>query len=427
MAIYSVITGTGRYIPTISIKNEAFLKSEFYDSYDKLTGKPNQEIIDKFVEITTIAERRYAPDNLLTSDIAFFAAQKAIEKSGIDKESLDYVIVAHNFGDVKSGNNRTDNVPSLAARVKSKLGIENPFAVAYDILFGCPGWLQAFIQADYYIRSGDAKRILVIGADVLSRISDPHDRDSMLYADGAGAVILEARESSEPIGILGHVTRSDTKAYLNMLNMGKSFRIAGATSHTPASSSMTTPAGTTIDTSAGTTIDTLAGDDPSITTPAGTANEVDPNNLYLKMNGRRLYQYALETVPLAIKAALDKCGIDISEISKVLIHQANGKMDEAILKRLYALYNIAQIPVNVMPMSISYLGNSSVATLPTLLDLIMRDNLSHDGATNDNATSNGSGETLGKSNNHSIKKGDKIVFASVGAGMNINALVYIAN
>jgi 3-oxoacyl-[acyl-carrier-protein] synthase-3 len=140
-----------------------------------------------------------------------------------------------------------------------------------------------------------------------------------------------------------------------------------------------------------------------------TNGTIDPSNLYLKMNGRRLYQYALETVPLAIKAALDKCGTDIKEISKVLIHQANGKMDEAILKRLYALYNITDIPANVMPMSISYLGNSSVATLPTLLDLILRDNLTHS-------------ESAG---NHSINKGDKIVFASVGAGMNINALVYI--
>jgi 3-oxoacyl-[acyl-carrier-protein] synthase-3 len=364
MAIYSVIKGTGSYIPSKNVKNEDFLANEFYDTYDKANGKPNQVIVDKFLEITTISERRYVDDNLITSDIAFFTAEKAIENAGIDKESLDYIIVAHNFGDIKSDNNRTDNVPSLAARVKNKLGIENPFAVAYDILFGCPGWLQAFIQADYYIRSGDAKRILVIGADVLSRISDPHDRDSMLYADGAGAVILEAAESSAPIGIIGHVTRSDTKVYLNMLNMGPSFKTNGT---------------------------------------------IDPGNLYLKMNGRRLYQYALETVPLAIKAALDKCGTDIKEISKVLIHQANGKMDEAILKRLYALYNITEIPANVMPMSISYLGNSSVATLPTLLDLILRDNLTHSES----------------SGNHSINKGDKIVFASVGAGMNINALVYI--
>ncbi len=427
MAIYSVITGTGRYIPTKSVKNEDFLTSELYDGYDKPSSKLGQESIDKFLEITTIAERRYATEDLLTSDMAYLAAQKAISISGIDKETLDYVIVAHNFGDVKSGTNRTDNVPSLAARVKYKLGIDNPFAVAYDILFGCPGWLQAFIQADYFIRSGDAKKILVIGADVLSRISDPHDRDSMLYADGAGAVILEARESAHPIGILGHVTRSDAKGYLNMLHMGTSFRTAGATTHTPAGQPLVNP-------NLNTPISTLDAPPTSSvdapTTSPVDAPTLDPNNLYLKMNGRRLYQYALETVPLAIKAALDKCGVDIREVSKVLIHQANGKMDEAILKRLYALYNIDEIPANVMPMSISNLGNSSVATLPTLLDLIMRNNLSYTGETFDDALTSSETPAISNnpstSNNHTINKGDKIVFASVGAGMNINALVYIA-
>ncbi|MDD2583852.1 MAG: ketoacyl-ACP synthase III [Bacteroidales bacterium] len=403
MAIYSVISGTGSYIPEKSVKNEDFLKTEFYENYDKKLDKPNQEIIDKFLEITTISERRYAEDHMLTSDIAFLAGEKAIENAAIDKESLDYIIVAHNFGDIQSGGNRTDNVPSLAARVKHKLGIENPYTVCYDILFGCPGWLQAFIQADYFIRSGDAKRALVIGADVLSRISDPHDRDSMLYADGAGAVILEGQESATPTGILGHVTRSDTQVYLNMLKMGPSFKSSGAVDLRFSHSS--------------------------------EVEAQDPNNLYLKMNGRRLYQYALTTVPKAIKAALDKCGVDIREVSKVLIHQANGKMDEAILQRLFALYNITNIPENVMPMSISYLGNSSVATLPTLFDLIMRENLTHTGeAVSDLDIENSDlkNSDLQKSNSpensqvHTIKKGDKIVFASVGAGMNINALVYIA-
>jgi 3-oxoacyl-[acyl-carrier-protein] synthase-3 len=106
---------------------------------------------------------------------------------------------------------------------------------------------------------------------------------------------------------------------------------------------------------------------------------------------------------MAIKAALDKSGVHIEDVSKVLIHQANGKMDDAILKRLYALYGIAEAPADVMPMSISWLGNSSVATLPTLFDLIMKENL----------------------HNHEINPGDTIVFASVGAGMNINAAVYI--
>ncbi len=370
--IYSIITGTGSYIPTKSVKNEDFLAHEFYDTYDKPLEKPNQEVIDKFLEITTIAERRHVTEDQVTSDIAFFAAEEAIKSAGIDKEDLDYIIFAHNFGDVKSDNRRIDIVPALASRVKNKLGIASPDAVAYDLPFGCPGWLQAVIQADYFIRSGDAKKILVIGADVLSRISDPHDRDSMLYADGAGAVIMEGKESAVPIGIIAHKTRSDTQVYLNMLHMGKSFKI----------------------------------------------DEITGDNLYLKMNGRRLYQYALDTVPMAIKAALDKSGTHINEISKVLIHQANGKMDDAILKRLYALYGIPEAPADVMPMSISWLGNSSVATLPTLFDLIMKENLHLENLHIDNALP---ADDKGK---HLINPGDTIVFASVGAGMNINAVIY---
>jgi 3-oxoacyl-[acyl-carrier-protein] synthase III len=354
--IYSVITATGSYVPTNKIKNEKFLDTKFYDTTGKNFENSNQDIINKFLEITTIAERCYIEDDLVTSDMAYFASLTALESAHIDKETLDYIIVAHNFGDVKKDSNRSDFVPSLAARVKFQLGIENPFTVAYDIAFGCPGWLQALIQADYYIKSGDAKRILVVGAEALSRVSDPHDRDSMLYSDGAGAVILEAKESKTPIGILAHKTRSDTLLYSKMLYMGNSY------------------------------------------------NNENNDDLFLKMNGRRLYQYALENVPYAIKACLEKGNIPLSEIKKVLIHQANGKMDDAILKRLYKLYNLEVSSEDIMPMSISWLGNSSVATIPTLLDLILKNKLAK----------------------HKINKNEMIVFASVGAGMNINAMVYQA-
>ncbi len=355
-SIYSVITGTGNYIPTRIIKNEDFLSHEFYEKDGVKLTKDNRDVISKFKEITTIAERRYVTKDLVTSDIATSSAEAAIESAGIDKEELDYVIVAHNFGDVTDENKQLDIVPSLAARVKQKLKIKNPYAVAYDVPFGCPGWLQAMIQADYYIKSGDAKKVLVIGADVLSRVCDPHDRDSMIYADGAGAVIIEAKESETPTGILAHKTRSDTFEYANMLFMGKSYNNTNGCVGNP----------------------------------------------YLKMNGRKLYQYALETVPMAIQACLEKSNTDLSDIKKILIHQANGKMDDAIIARLYKLYNLPVLE-GVMPMIIENLGNSSVATIPTLLDLILK------------------GEVEG----HELNKGDKIVFASVGAGMNINAAVYI--
>lgn len=356
LSIYTVIRGTGSYIPTEIIANNNFLKNVFYDNDGTKWDKTNEEIVDKFLKITTIAERRYVSEDLVTSDIAFFAAEKAINSSGINKEELDYIIVAHNFGDVQTDNRRSELVPNLAARVKHKLGIENPNTIAYDIPFGCPGWLQGVIQADYYIRSGDAKKILVIGAETLSRVCDPHDRDSMIYADGAGAVILEAFESSEPVGILAHKTRSDTFVYSKMLHMGKSYH----------------------------------------------EDSITKDQLYLKMNGRKLYQYALETVPGTVKACLDKCEIDLSQVDKVLIHQANAKMDDAILRNLFALYGKSDIPENIMPMTIELLGNSSVATVPTLLDLILNGQLPP----------------------HKIAKDDICVFASVGAGMNINVMVY---
>ena len=354
--IFSVITGTGSYIPTKRIRNSDFLSNEFYDASGKKLEKPTQEIIEKFLEITTIAERRHVTDDLTTSDIAYYAAVDAIESAKVDKEELDYIIVAHNFGDVKPDNKQVDIVPSLAARVKYRLEIKNPSTIAYDLPFGCPGWLQGVIHADYFIRSGDVKKVLVIGAEVLSRVSDPHDIDSMLYADGAGAAIIEARKSDSPVGILTHKTRSDTFIYSKMLYMDESYHP-----------------------------DKQTGDDT-----------------FLKMNGRKLYQYALETVPQEIKACLEKSNTHPGEIKKVLIHQANGKMDDAILERLYSLYDIHDVPEGIMPMTISWLGNSSVATIPTLLDLLKR----------------------GKLEGHKIDKGDTLIIASVGAGMNVNVLIY---
>lgn len=203
--------------------------------------------------------------------LLFWRQKKAIADAAIDPEELDYIIVAHNFGDVKHGSNRSDMVPALASRVKHKLRIKNPECITYDLPFGCPGWLQGMIQADYFIKSGDANKILIIGTETISRVIDPHDRDSMIYADGAGATILEASQNKNQ-GLLAHKTRSDTYLYSQMLKMGSSYN-----------------------------------------TQNGRADD-----LYLKMNGRRLYQYALETVPKSIKLCLEKCGLDISAVKKCL-------------------------------------------------------------------------------------------------------------
>ena len=353
--INSIIIGSGSFLPERVIENIDFLKHEFYDGSGVKIEKDNLSIVQKLNEITGIKERRYAQPQHNASDLAFFAAEKAIGNANIDVETLDYIIVAHNFGDVISGSNRVDIMPSLASRVKHKLKIKNPDCVAYDIAFGCPGWVQGMIQGHYYIQSGEAKRVMVIGAETLSRVVDPHDRDSMIHADGAGATILEGKEEATPRGVLSHATRTDTIDEAYFLWMGKTY--------------------------------------------SETACQ---NQLYIKMHGRKLYKYAVKNVPPLVKKALEKASLDIGDVQKVLIHQANAKLDEGIIRSFFRLYGLKEVPKEIMPMCIEKMGNNSVATVPILYDLIQDDKLE----------------------GHQFQAGNHLIFASVGAGMNINAIVY---
>ena len=354
---FSKIVGSGSYIPTVQIKNEHFLNHDFFFLYFQKIKAPNEEIIEKFEGITGITERKYASTDQQNSDLAYLAAKNALESSKIDKESLDYIIVAHNFGDVKPNSTLTSQLPCLAAKVKNLLQIENPKTVAYDVLFGCPGWIQSMIQANYYIKSGDAKRVMVIGSETLSRVCDPHDRDSMIYSDGAGATILEACEAEEESGILAHSTRTDT--------INEAFFLRADISD-------------------------------------NADYEGNSNSLFIKMYGRKIYEYAISNVPSVVKESIDKAGLDIKDIKRILIHQANEKMDEAIVKRLFRLYHEKNIPEKIMPMIIKEMGNNSVATIPILYDQIIKNKLE----------------------DHKLNEGDYVVFASVGAGMNINSFVY---
>jgi 3-oxoacyl-[acyl-carrier-protein] synthase-3 len=354
--LYTKIIGTGSYIPTRTISNEYFKDFVFYDAATKQPlEKSNEEIIQKFKEITNISERRWLTDDLMNSDMAAMAIQDACDSAAIDPETLDFIIIGHNFGDVSIGSTQIDLLPSLANKVKAKLNIKNPACICHDIISGCPGWTQGMIIADAYIRSGIHTRGVVVGSDVLSRISDPHDRDTMIYADGSGATIVEAVESEEPIGILAHSSRSDSVHYWNLLTNGGSFN-----------------------------------------------PDLEGNDQYIKMAGHKLYVYAISTVPGVVKGSIEKAGLQLGDIKKVLMHQANEKMDEAILKNVFKLYGQKEIPEGIMPMSIEKLGNSSAATVPTLLDLILK----------------------GKMNGQAINKGDTILLCSVGAGMNINSIVY---
>lgn len=348
----SKIIGMGSYIPTNITKNEDFLGSKFLDSNGLELKYSNPDVISKFRNITGIMERRYADKNLTTSEMGTIAAERAISNSGIDPEELDYIIFAHNFGNLKNKAIQSDILPALATRVKNALRIKNPKCVAYDILFGCPGWLEGVIQANAYIKAGIANKCLVIGAETLSRVVDPHDRDSMIYSDGAGAAVVE--KSDGDTGILAHSSATFAYEEAYFLFYGGS----NDKSH-------------------------------------------NPDVRYIKMHGRKIYEFALNNVPFAMKECLDKSGISIDEVKKVFIHQANEKMDEAIIHRFFKLYD-RRPPEHVMPMSIHRLGNSSVATVPTLFDLVLK----------------------GEIENQKVDTGDVVIFSSVGAGMNINAVIY---
>ena len=346
------ITGTGSYIPDIIEKNENFLQHSFLNSDGSNIDNENNIIVEKFKSITGIEERRYAENHLVASDLGAFAAEKAIADANIDPETLDYIIVAHNFGDVKHNTIQSDILPSLAARVKHALRIKNPKCVAYDILYGCPGWIEGVIQAQAFMKAGMAKKCLVVGTETLSRVVDKHDRDSMIFSDGAGATVIEAVEDEG--GIISFESASFTYDEAFYLYFGNS-----------------------------------------------NNKSLCPDTRYIKMDGRKIYEFALIQVPRAMKDCLDKSGLDISEVKKIFIHQANEKMDEAIVQRFYKLHKMP-VPEHIMPMCIQNLGNSSVATIPTLFDLVKNNKL----------------------DNHSVNKGDIIMFASVGAGMHINAIVY---
>ena len=350
----SVIRGTGSYIPDVVVDNSYFASHDFYDDkHQKIVGAAG-EIVRKFEKVTGIYARRYAKPHLNASDMATMAAERAIKDAGIDVEKIDQIIVAHNFGDVTADTIQSEAVPAIASRVKRALNISNPACIAYDLLFGCPGWIQGIIQADCFIRSGMASTCLIIGTETLSRVIDKSDRDSMIFSDGAGAVILQRSDSDEE-GVLGSVSHSYCVQESNFIHMDKA-----------------------------------------------NLPDADTRVRYMKMAGRKVYEFALSKVPAAMKQCLDECNVPVQSLKKIFIHQANEKMDFAIVKAFYDLYNIHEVPEAILPMNIRELGNSSVATVPTLLDMVRNNKIA----------------------GHSLHPGDIILLASVGAGMNINAVCY---
>ncbi len=354
MTSSSIILGTGSVLPEITVPNSHFESSEFYDQNGVQVAKSSKEIIEKLESITGIVERRYIPQDQDSIPMMTEASRLAVEDAGLDVNQLSGIIVAHDAGNMVPNIEGFHTVPNLAALLKNALNCTNHECFAYDILFGCPGWLQAMIQAHQAIRCGDAEHILVTGLEVLSRMLDPHDVDSMILGDGCGACVV-SRSVDENTGIIAYSTFSHAQEDNRIIYLGESYKKAVAGSS------------------------------------------------YFHMNGREVYKYATKWVPQVIKEAMEKANIGIGEVDIFLLHQANAKMLSAIATRLAELCGV-QVSLfdRKIPSTIEFLGNASVATIPTMLDLIRKNKL----------------------DDYSISNGQIAIMASVGAGMHCNALVY---
>lgn len=354
MAHNSVITGAGSYLPEKKMTNQDFLEAEFlYESGERIP-KSNRLIIEKLRQISGIRERRYVEDGQDTAQMAAIAGERAIANAGLDKEQIDGIILAHNFGNIPPGAVQGHLIPNLAAITKGRMGLQNPACFAFDILYGCPGWLQGLILAHQHLVTEQLNHVLVIGVEVITRILDPHDLDTMLFGDGAGAVVLSREESDTKRGILSYQAVSHCNEELEFLKMGDSY------------------------------------------------NKDAPEALHPKMQGKKVYRYAVEQLPVLASNCLEKAGIPLGDVSKFLFHQANEKMILAIADALFKRQGLKGDLEKLVPLTINFTGNSSVATIPTLLDLILRKELPP----------------------HEINSDDILVLASVGAGMHANVMVY---
>ena len=349
----SIIAGTGSVLPNLIVPNSDFETYEFYDKNGNKSEKSAEEIVAKLEAITGIRERRYVPFDEDSIPLMTKAARAAIDDARIDVNQLSGIIVAHNAGNMLVGTKDFHPVPNLAACLKNSLHCTNYECFAFDTLFGCPGWLQAVIQAHQAISCGDADKILIVGLEIASRLLDPHDVDSMILADGCGACVIAKSDVSG--GILAYATFSHAQEDLNCIYLGKS-------------------------------------NNPKL-----------EGSCFFHMNGREVYKYATAWVPKVIKKSLDKANLDIRDVDLFLFHQANAKMLEAIAKNLGEIYGVpAEFFAGKIPTTIEFLGNTSVATIPTMLDLVRKNKLE----------------------GFEIKPGQIAVMASVGAGMHCNSLVY---
>lgn len=292
--MFSKIIGTGSYLPVKVLTN--------FD-LEKIVDTSNDWILSR----SGIVERHIAADNELASDLALQASLRAIEAAGIGVNEIDLVIVATTTPD--------QVFPSTACILQDKLGIKNRGA-AFDMQAVCGGFVYAMNTADLYIRGGQAKTVLVVGAEVLSRILDWSDRTTcVLFGDGAGAVVLRASE--EP-GIMAAKLHADGR-HRGMLKAEGNVRNGEV--------------------------------------------QGDP---FIKMEGQAVFKFAVKALSEVVEEVLAENKLQGSDIAWLVPHQANIRIMEATAKKL-------GMSMDNVIVTVATHGNTSAASIPLALDAGVRD------------------------------------------------------
>ncbi len=304
--LYSRIIGTGSYLPERVLTN---------GDLEQMLDTSDEWIVTR----TGIRERHIAGENEYTSDLATKAALQALDMAGLKASDIDLILVATVTGDF--------SWPATACLVQSQLGAENAFA--FDLSAACSGFVYGLDTADSYIRSGKAKRVLVIGAEIFSRIVDWQDRSTcILFGDGAGAVVLEGQEGKQ--GILSTHLHTDGSQWGLLYQLGFGSR------------------------------NQACGEDGKKKLP------------YIQMQGNEVFKVAVRALCDAAEEALSANLISIDQLAYFIPHQANRRILEATAKRL-------GLPREKLVMNVDRVGNTSGASIPLALDELNRQGKLKDG------------------------------------------------
>lgn len=294
------IIGTGSCLPDKVLTNH---------DIEKMVDTSDEWIIER----TGIRERRIAGSGEAASDLSYYAARRALRAAGMKAAELDLILVATCTPD--------SPFPSTGCMLQGRIGAKN--AVSFDVSAACSGFLYALSIADCYLKSGRYEKILVVGADVLSKVTDWSDRNTcVLFGDGAGAVVIVPTKQKR--GIIDVLIGSDGK-------LGNILYIPGGGSHIPAS-----------------------------------AQSVKAGAHFIKMNGNEVFRVAVKTMVRISIEILQRNNIDLSDVDVMVPHQANIRILQAVAKRL-------KMPMQKVIVNLDRYGNTSAATIPIALDEAVRD------------------------------------------------------